>query len=80
MEAEVDDAAKWTALSHSPLEVERMQFWRSTGQEPTDVADGRTDAGADPLRAGRDREDDPQPGRSVPAIGHVPAGRTPPNH
>ena len=47
------DEAKWAALAQVLAEVERMQFWRSRGQEPADVADGRTDAGADPHRAGR---------------------------
>ena len=28
-----DDEAKWTALGSALAEVERMQFWRSRGQE-----------------------------------------------
>lgn len=78
MTAAPDDAAKWIALGWALAEVERMQFWRSRGQEPADVADGRADDGAHPHRAARDRADGPQPGRSAATIWCVPARRTPP--
>ena len=51
---------------------------RSNGPEPGDVADGRTDAGAEEPRPGGDRTTAPTPGHRAPAIRHVPTGRTSP--